>query len=90
LRFEAQTLYSQADIGPARGNRNMKKSNFKRVLQAALLSVLIIAVSAATVTATENLTVHFIDPTFRSKIPDFANFPNCDLAELKNFLKLLL
>jgi competence protein ComEC len=39
----------------------MKKSNFKRVLQAALLSVLIIAVSAATVTATENLTVHFID-----------------------------
>ena len=39
----------------------MKKSNFKRILQATLLSVLIIAVSAATVSASENLTVHFID-----------------------------
>jgi competence protein ComEC len=36
----------------------MKESNFKRILQAALLSVLIIAVSAS---ASENLTVHFID-----------------------------
>lgn len=39
----------------------MKKSNFKRILQAALLSVLIIAVSVAAVSASENLTVHFID-----------------------------
>jgi beta-lactamase superfamily II metal-dependent hydrolase len=39
----------------------MNKSNFKRILQAALLSVLIIAVSAAAVSASENLTVHFID-----------------------------
>jgi len=39
----------------------MNKSNFKRILQAALLSVLIIAVSAATVSASENLTIHFID-----------------------------
>ncbi|MFZ2471341.1 MAG: MBL fold metallo-hydrolase [Methanothrix sp.] len=39
----------------------MKESNLKRILQAALLSVLIIAVSAAAVSASENLTVHFID-----------------------------
>ena len=39
----------------------MKESNLKRILQAALLSVLIIAVSAATVSASEDLLVHFID-----------------------------
>jgi beta-lactamase superfamily II metal-dependent hydrolase len=39
----------------------MKMSNFKRILQAALLSVLIIAVSAATVSASGDLLVHFID-----------------------------
>jgi competence protein ComEC len=39
----------------------MEKSNFKRILQVALFSVLIIAVSAVTVSASENLTVHFID-----------------------------
>lgn len=39
----------------------MKESNFKRILQAALLSVLIIAVSAAAVSASEDLLVHFID-----------------------------
>lgn len=39
----------------------MNKANFKRILQAALLSVIIIAVSAATVSASENLTVHFLD-----------------------------
>ncbi|MDD4652985.1 MAG: MBL fold metallo-hydrolase [Methanothrix sp.] len=39
----------------------MIKVNLKRVLQAALLSILIIAVSAAAVSASENLTVHFID-----------------------------
>jgi len=26
-----------------------------------------------------------MNPTFRSKIPDFANFPNCNLPELKIF-----
>jgi competence protein ComEC len=39
----------------------MKKPNLKQVLQAALLLALIIAVSAAVVSASENLTVHFID-----------------------------
>jgi len=39
----------------------MDKSNFKRILRAVLLSVLIIAVSAAAVSASENLLVHFID-----------------------------
>lgn len=39
----------------------MKKSSLKRLLQVALLSVLIVAISAATVSASENLTVHFID-----------------------------
>ena len=39
----------------------MKKSNLKRLLQVALLAVLLVAVSAATVSASENLTVHFID-----------------------------
>ncbi|RQW79515.1 MAG: MBL fold metallo-hydrolase [Methanothrix sp.] len=39
----------------------MKKSNLKWLLQVALLSVLIVAISAATVSATENLTVHFLD-----------------------------
>jgi competence protein ComEC len=39
----------------------MKKTNFKRLLQATLLSVLIIAVSVATVSANENLSVHFLD-----------------------------
>jgi competence protein ComEC len=39
----------------------MKKSNFERTFQVALLSVLIFTVSAATVSATENLTVHFLD-----------------------------
>lgn len=39
----------------------MKKTNFKRILQATLLSILIIAVSAATVSANENLSVHFLD-----------------------------
>jgi competence protein ComEC len=38
----------------------MKKSNIKRLLQATLLSVLIIAVSA-TASASENLSVHFLD-----------------------------
>jgi hypothetical protein len=39
----------------------MKKSNLKRLLQVAFLAVLLVAVSAATVSASENLTVHFID-----------------------------
>ncbi len=39
----------------------MDKFNFKQILQAVLLSALIIAVSAAAVSASENLTVHFID-----------------------------
>ena len=39
----------------------MKKSNLKRLLQVALLAVLLVAVSAATVSASGNLTVHFID-----------------------------
>ena len=41
----------------------MKKSNLnlKRLLQVALFAVLLVAVSAATVSASENLTVHFID-----------------------------
>ena len=39
----------------------MDMSNFKRTLRAALLSVLIIAVSAAAVSASEDLLVHFID-----------------------------
>ena len=39
----------------------MKNSNLKRLLQVALLAVLLVAVSAATVSASENLTVHFID-----------------------------
>ena len=39
----------------------MKKSNLKRLLQAVLFAVLLVAVSAATVSASENLTVHFID-----------------------------
>ncbi|MHB8118106.1 MAG: MBL fold metallo-hydrolase [Methanothrix sp.] len=43
------------------GVDNVKNSNLKRLLQIAVLSVLIIALSAATVTANENLTVHFID-----------------------------
>jgi beta-lactamase superfamily II metal-dependent hydrolase len=61
MRFEAQTLYSQADIGPARGNMKMEKSNLNRLLQVALLAVLLVAVSAATVSASENLSVHFLD-----------------------------
>ena len=39
----------------------MKNSNHKRLLQVALFAVLLVAVSAATVSARENLTVHFID-----------------------------
>jgi beta-lactamase superfamily II metal-dependent hydrolase len=39
----------------------MKISNLKRLLQVALLAVLLVAVSAATVSASENLTVHFLD-----------------------------
>jgi competence protein ComEC len=39
----------------------MKKTNFKRILQVALLAVLLVAVSAATVSASENLSVHFLD-----------------------------
>ena len=39
----------------------IEKSSLKRLLQVALLAVLLIAVSAATVSASENLTVHFID-----------------------------
>ena len=39
----------------------MKNSNLKWLLQAALFAVLLVAVSAATVSASENLTVHFID-----------------------------
>jgi beta-lactamase superfamily II metal-dependent hydrolase len=39
----------------------MKKSNLKRLLQVALLAVLLVAVLAATVSASENLTVHFLD-----------------------------
>ena len=39
----------------------MKKSNLKWLLQAVLFAVLLVAVSAATVSASENLTVHFID-----------------------------
>lgn len=39
----------------------MRKSSLKRLLQVALLSVLIVAVSAATVSASENLVVHFLD-----------------------------
>ena len=39
----------------------MKKSDFKRILQAALLSILIIAVSAIAVSASGDLQVHFID-----------------------------
>jgi competence protein ComEC len=39
----------------------MEKSNLKRLLQATLLAVLLVAVSAATVSASENLSVHFLD-----------------------------
>ncbi|MEI6105025.1 MAG: MBL fold metallo-hydrolase [Methanothrix sp.] len=39
----------------------MKKSNLKRLMQVALLAVLLVAVSAATVSASENLSVHFLD-----------------------------
>jgi competence protein ComEC len=39
----------------------MKKSGQKRLLQVSLLSILIVAISAATVTANENLTAHFLD-----------------------------
>lgn len=39
----------------------MKESNLKWLLQIAVLSVLIVAVFAATVSAKENLVVHFID-----------------------------
>jgi beta-lactamase superfamily II metal-dependent hydrolase len=39
----------------------MNKANFRRTLQAALISVLIIAISAAAVSASENLTMHFLD-----------------------------
>jgi competence protein ComEC len=39
----------------------MEKSNLKRLLQVALLAVLLVAVSAATVSASENLSVHFLD-----------------------------
>jgi len=39
----------------------IEKSSLKRLLQVALLAVLLVAVSAATVSASENLTVHFID-----------------------------
>src|SRR5512137_26293 len=39
----------------------MKMSNLKQIMQTALLSALIIAISAVAVTANENLTVHFID-----------------------------
>jgi competence protein ComEC len=39
----------------------IEKSNLKRLLQVALLAVLLVAISAATVSASENLTVHFID-----------------------------
>jgi len=39
----------------------MKKSNLKWLLKVALLSVLTAAIAAATVSASENLTVHFLD-----------------------------
>ena len=39
----------------------MKKSNLKRLMQVAFLAFLLVAVSAAAVSASENLTVHFID-----------------------------
>ena len=39
----------------------MKTSNLKRLLQVALLFVLLVAVSAGTVSASETLTVHFLD-----------------------------
>ena len=39
----------------------MKNSKLKRLLQVALFAVLLVAVSAATASASENLTVHFID-----------------------------
>jgi beta-lactamase superfamily II metal-dependent hydrolase len=39
----------------------MKISNLKQLLQIALLSVLIVAISAATVSASENLVAHFLD-----------------------------
>jgi competence protein ComEC len=39
----------------------MTKSGQKRLLQMALLSILIVAISAATVTANENLTANFLD-----------------------------
>jgi competence protein ComEC len=39
----------------------MAKSGPKRLMQMALLSILIVIISVATVTANENLTVHFVD-----------------------------
>jgi competence protein ComEC len=39
----------------------MLKSNFKRLLQAALLSILIAALFSAAAVANNNLTVHFLD-----------------------------
>jgi beta-lactamase superfamily II metal-dependent hydrolase len=50
-----------AEVAHSREKGDMKRSSWKRLLQVALLSILIAILFSATVSASNNLTVHFLD-----------------------------